>query len=200
MTAREPNQAPIFNYASMAHNNHFFFQGIHPSGTPMPDTLRQELEACFSSIDTLKREFVVTASAMFGPGFVWLVKCGPGDFRVLPTYLAGSPYPGAHWRAQPVDMNTAGNDGSAGSYFRNQLFGAKKRAGDLPPGGIEVEPLLCLNTWEHAWLLDWGVGNGGRGGKAAYAEAWWEVIDWEKIAEKAGVERPGFKPAPSAAA
>ncbi|OAQ72184.1 superoxide dismutase [Pochonia chlamydosporia 170] len=195
LTAREPSQAPIFNYASMAHNNHFFFQGISPAGTPMPETLRAELEACFSSIETLRREFIITASAMFGPGFVWLVKAGPSDFRVLPTYLAGSPYPGAHWRAQPTDMNTVGNDGSAKSYFKNQVYGNRKRSGDLPPGGIELEPLLCLNTWEHAWLLDWGVGAGGNGGKIAYAEAWWNLIDWERVAHRAGSIRPEFKTA-----
>ncbi|KID90324.1 superoxide dismutase [Metarhizium guizhouense ARSEF 977] len=193
LTAREPSQAPVFNYASMAHNNHFFFQGISPTGTPMPDSLRAELEACFSSIETLRREFVITASAMFGPGFVWLVKAGINDYRLLPTYLAGSPYPGAHWRAQPTDMNTVGGDGSARSYFKNQVYGSRKRSGDLPPGGIELEPLLCLNTWEHAWLLDWGVGAGGNGGKTAYAEAWWNLIDWEKVAHKARSTRPAFK-------
>ncbi|RSM20820.1 hypothetical protein CDV31_000191 [Fusarium ambrosium] len=175
MTAREPAQAPTFNYASMAHNNHFFFQGISPEGTPMPDVLRRELEASFSSVETLRREFIVTASAMFGPGFLWLVKAGPGDYRLLPTYLAGSPYPGAHWRAQSTDMNTVGKDGTARSFFRNQL-----------------EPLLCLNTWEHAWLLDWGVGAGGQGGKLAFAESWWNLIDWEKVAQKSGVLRPEF--------
>ncbi|KAJ4170463.1 hypothetical protein NW754_006601 [Fusarium falciforme] len=192
LTAREPNQAPIFNYASMAHNNHFFFQGISPEGTPMPDVLRRELEASFSSIETLRREFIITASAMFGPGFLWLVKAGPGDYRLLPTYLAGSPYPGAHWRAQSTDMNTVGKDGTAQRFFRNQVHGARKRDGDLPPGGIELEPLLCLNTWEHAWLLDWGVGAGGQGGKVAFAESWWNLIDWEKVAQKSGVLRPEF--------
>lgn len=179
----------------MAHNNHFFFQGIAPAGTAMPDVLRAELEASFSSIETLRHEFVVTASAMFGPGFIWLVRAGPADYRLLPTYLAGSPYPGAHWRAQGVDMSSVGNDGSAKSYFRNQAFGAKKRGSpDLPPGGIDVEPLLCLNTWEHAWLLDWGVGVGGNGGKVAYAESWWNLIDWEKVATRANLyNRPAFK-------
>ncbi|KAL7936225.1 Fe superoxide dismutase [Trichoderma chlorosporum] len=192
MTAREPSQAPIFNHASMAHNNHFFFQGIAPNGTPMPDELRRELEASFSSIESLRLEFIVTASAMFGPGFVWLVKAGPGDYRLLPTYLAGSPYPGAHWRMQSTDMNTVGNDGSARSHFRNQGLGARRRTGDLPPGGIELEPLLCLNTWEHAWLLDWGMGVDGKGGKAAYVDAWWKLIDWEKVHQRSGVLRPEF--------
>ncbi|KAH0499316.1 hypothetical protein TgHK011_006519 [Trichoderma gracile] len=193
MTAREPNQAPIFNHASMAHNNHFFFQGIAPGGTPMPDDLRRELEASFSSVDSLRLEFIVTASAMFGPGFVWLVKAGPGDYRILPTYLAGSPYPGAHWRMQSTDMNTVGSDGSARPFFKNQLLGAgRRRTGDLPPGGIELEPLLCLNTWEHAWLLDWGMGVDGKGGKAAYVDAWWNSVDWEKVHQRAGTVRPEF--------
>lgn len=200
MTAREPSQAPIFNWASMAHNNHFFFDGITPNPTPVPDVLRKELEHSFSSMETLRREFVITASSMFGPGFVWLVRAGPGDYRLLPTYLAGSPYPGAHWRAQSVDMNTVGNEGSARSYFKSQVAGGGKRRqhyqhGDLPPGGIELEPLLCLNTWEHAWLLDWGVGKGGAGGKAAFAESWWELIDWELVAKKSGIQRPDFKSA-----
>ena len=190
MTAREPSQAPIFNYASMAHNNHFFFKNISPKETLMPEALRRELEASFSSIETLRREFIVTASAMFGPGFIWLVKAGIGEYRIVPTYLAGSPYPGAHWRAQPVDMNTVGNEGSAKPFFRNQVLGSRQRGtNDLPPGGIELKPLLCLNTWEHAWLMDWGVGVGGRGGKVAFAEAWWEVVDWEKVADEAGVNR-----------
>jgi Fe-Mn family superoxide dismutase len=195
MTAREPSQAPIFNWASMAHNTHFFFDGITPTGTAMPDVLRKELEASFSSIETLRREFVITASAMFGPGFVWLVRAGPSDYRILSTYLAGSPYPGAHWRLQGTDMNTVGKNGSANQAFRDQVFGSRNRAGELPPGGIDLEPLLCLNTWEHSWLLDWGVGKGGAGGKLAYAESWWALIDWELVAKKSGVLRPDFKSA-----
>ncbi|CAH0049806.1 unnamed protein product [Clonostachys solani] len=193
MTAREPNQAPIFNWASMAHNNHFFFDGMTPNPTTIPEVLKRELEASFSSMETLRREFVITASSMFGPGFIWLVRAGPADYRILPTYLAGSPYPGAHWRAQATDMNTTGNEGSARSFFYDHLTGQRKRVGDLPPGGIELQPLLCLNTWEHSWLLDWGVGKGGAGGKVAFAEAWWELVDWELVAKKSGVLRPDFK-------
>ncbi|CAG9938276.1 unnamed protein product [Clonostachys rosea f. rosea IK726] len=106
MTAREPNQAPIFNWASMAHNNHFFFDGLTPDPTPIPEVLKRELEASFSSMETLRREFVITASSMFGPGFIWL---------------------------------------------------------------------------------------GGAGGKVAFAEAWWDLIDWELVAKKSGVLRPDFK-------
>jgi superoxide dismutase, Fe-Mn family len=185
----------------MAHNTHFFFDGIAPEPVAMPDALRLELEASFSSLETLRREFVVSASAMFGPGFLWLVRAGPSDYRILPTYLAGSPYPGAHWRAQSADLNTLGADGSAHAHLRSHALGARGGAGralhpaHLPPGGIDLEPLLCLNTWEHTWLLDWGVGKGGAGGKMAFAESWWERIDWDVVAKKAGVHRPDFKSA-----
>lgn len=47
--------------------------------------------------------------AMFGPGFVWLVKNAQStELRILTTYLAGSPYTAAHWRRQGLDMNTQG--------------------------------------------------------------------------------------------
>jgi superoxide dismutase, Fe-Mn family len=195
-TARDPAQAPIFNHASMAHNNHMFFKNIAPSPKPIPPALKEALEASFSSIESLKREFVLTASAMFGPGFVWLIKAGPSDFRILPTYLAGSPYPGAHWRRQGTDMNTTGAAGSAADYLRRSVLGVRggfSRKKELPPGGIDALPLLCLNTWEHVWLRDYGVGAGGVGGKKAFAEAWWEVIDWEAVASAASVTRSTFK-------
>ncbi|KAL8803433.1 MAG: hypothetical protein Q9223_006186 [Gallowayella weberi] len=50
---------------------------------------------------------------MFGPGYVWLVRRTQPSLNdsmklsILATYNAGSPYPGAHFRLQPLDMNTA---------------------------------------------------------------------------------------------
>lgn len=183
----------------MAHNNHFFFKNLSPDPQPMPADLRRDLERSFSSIETLRREFVATANAMFGPGFVWLVHTGPGDFAVLPTYLAGSPYPAAHWRRQDVDMNTTGARGSASSWLKNtqgqgrdQVKGMPQKKEGAPPGGAaKITPLLCLNTWEHVWLRDYGVGLGGEGGKKAFAEAWWEAVDWESVAYTSRLSKPG---------
>jgi superoxide dismutase, Fe-Mn family len=256
-SARDPALAPLFNYASMAHNNHFFFDKILPASTSssspsvaasalatdqnsqielddinpasrvqspaepsrlsssqhptastaMPNTLRLALDASFSSIDTLRREFVATAMAMFGPGFVWLVKANnipsePDAFRLLPTYLAGSPYPGAHARRQSVDMNTVGVKGSRESmdavdaYYAQQARELRRPgsgaigANSPPPsapGGVDVIPVLCLNTWEHVWLTDYGVG-----GKREYIENWWQRIHWEKVAEAAKIKGRGF--------
>jgi superoxide dismutase, Fe-Mn family len=178
----------------MAHNNHFFFRNLSANPTGIPTGLKRDLENSFSSIETLQREFILTASAMFGPGFVWLVKAGASDYRILTTYLAGSPYPGAHWRRQDTDMNTVGVDGTAGRFMRRSQGQSTEPKSDKPPGGLESIPLLCLNTWEHVWLRDYGIGSGGLGGKRAFAEAWWEAIDWSAVADAASITgRPALR-------
>jgi Fe-Mn family superoxide dismutase len=109
------------------------------------------------------------------------------SYRVLTTYLAGTPYPGAHWRQQPQDMNTVSANGSASGFLRSTQ--RAQQVGNRPPGALEVVPLLCLSTWEHTWLRDYGIG-----GKKAFAEAWWNAIDWETVADAASIRvRPGLK-------
>ena len=179
----------------MAHNNHFFFAGLSPVETAMPEMLKKELEDTFQSIDILRKEMIVTASSMFGPGFVWLVKHpATRKFSLLTTYLAGSPYPGAHFRKQAVDMNTA--DTTISESLRRTLsaepvntVGAHGAHSEkkLPPGGIDVIPTLCINTWEHVYLPDYGVGAFEESGVRAYAERWWDRIDWAVVANHASV-------------
>ncbi|KAL2017506.1 hypothetical protein VTK56DRAFT_2048 [Thermocarpiscus australiensis] len=217
-TARDPALAPIFNHASMIHNNHFFFKHLSPKPVDMPNSLRTHLERSFGSIETLRREMVYTAASMFGPGFVWLVKTSqpglPAAFKVLATYAAGSPYPGAHFRRQDVDMNTAASAWNetgikAGQkYLENAAYGASagRRSGASvaanrdkhAPGGTDLLPVLCLNTWEHVWLWDYGFGVGqSGGGKLAYAERWWDRIDWDLVSKEANVARLEMSSAPA---
>ncbi|KAI0842877.1 manganese and iron superoxide dismutase [Hypoxylon sp. FL0890] len=214
-TAREPSQAPIFNYASMAHNNHLFFENLANVNTAKPSAeggnaedripprLKHELAKQFSSIETLRREFLVTAMGMFGPGFVWLVKnAQTADLRILVTYLAGTPYTAGHWRRQGVDMNNQGinSPNIVRDWFERTKTGAGADIGarftpvnQTAPGGTDVIPLLCLNTWEHVWLCDYGIGAGGYGGKKVYIQRWWDVIDWEKVESLANIERVPLK-------
>ncbi|KAH8815196.1 Manganese/iron superoxide dismutase [Xylogone sp. PMI_703] len=202
--ARDPNAAPIFNYASMAHNNAFFFSCLSPGPTTIPEILKKELEASFSSMETLQREFILTASSMFGPGFVWLVRTRDRKYSLLATYLAGSPYPGAHYRRQDIDMNTQ-DDKSLADYHRRVLaergapvntvgaHGQFSKKDKLAPGGIDLTPVLCVNTWEHVYLPDYGIGANGVGGKRAFVEAWWNTIDWNVVANYADVNGSKFQ-------
>ncbi|KAI4152555.1 MAG: hypothetical protein LQ341_000694 [Variospora aurantia] len=111
--ARDPNHAALFNYASAAHNNHIFFTTMAPESINVPRPLLAQIDASFSSLASLRSHFLATADSMFGPGYVWLVKRNQYTMNesmklsILATYNAGSPYPGAHFRLQPLDMNTA---------------------------------------------------------------------------------------------
>ncbi|KAJ9645284.1 hypothetical protein H2199_003290 [Coniosporium tulheliwenetii] len=100
-----PQPSLLFNHASAAFNNHFFFKGLAIDKTPIPSTLQAHLVQSFSSIDTLRKEFIATANAMFGPGFVWLVRrkhrVSAEQFQILTTYLAGSPLPGHTGASNP---------------------------------------------------------------------------------------------------
>ena len=168
----------------MAFNNHFFFRGLNsrPDVKTRPsDEVEKQIRDDFTSVETLRETFLATAEAMFGPGFVWLVQTNDtryGNFRILPTYLAGSPLSGAHYRRQSRDMNTENAD----SYQKLNTVGAfgtaakPNPAPKKPLGGVDIVPLLCVNTWQHVWLHDYGIG-----GKRDFLEAWWDQIDWDIV-------------------
>ncbi|MCJ1282084.1 hypothetical protein MMC26_001407 [Xylographa opegraphella] len=195
--ARDPSKASLFNHASMAHNNHHFFSTLSPKHTHPSDALLPLINKSFSSLPSLRSTFLATANALFGPGFVWLVRLtsppiasSSPPLAILTTYIAGSPYPGAHFRLQPVDMATTATDIAGGTnpqaYAMSLASRPQGTAGvmgpyaradkKLAPGGQDLEVLLGVNTWEHVWLRDYGVG-----GKRQFLEAWWERIDWDVV-------------------
>ncbi|KAL9050082.1 MAG: hypothetical protein Q9162_006848 [Coniocarpon cinnabarinum] len=224
--ARNPSRANLFNYASMAHNHHFFMSTISTRpNVPMSQKFEDRLAKNFSSVHTLRESFLDVANAMFGPGHVWLVlQYRPAassahrtmaagvdtysqngsqpsfDFRILSTYIAGSPYPGAHARQQAHnltetnlaavrDLQTRQADGVPRSYRADQ---SSQLTHGVPGGNLEsisrwsgadVMPLMCVSTWQHAYMQDWGVD-----GKKLFLQAWWDRIDWMKVEEHAGIE------------
>ncbi|KHJ31750.1 putative fe superoxide dismutase [Erysiphe necator] len=200
--ARDPTNASIFNYASFAHNNHFFFESID-EGTTSPESmnekLRLQLIKSFGSIETLKSEMLFTASAMFGPGFVWLVKDFENNYFVLATYLAGSPYPQANFRQQPADLKNISpekapevmSDALRNKYTGQAMnsvgrFGKLSKGPRIPCGGPEtLVPILCVNVWQHVFLPDYGIRPSINGGKPRYLENWWKKINWKVVSQRA---------------
>ena len=178
----------------MAYNNHFFFHGLitAPEVRLQPGKdLEAHIKRNFSSLDTLRETFLATAEAMFGPGFVWLVQTNDtsyGHLRIVPTYLAGSPLSAAHYRRQSHDLNTHNVD-SVQPLNKVGAFGAaaKQETGPKKPlGGVDIVPLMCVNTWEHVWLPEFGIR-----GKRKFLEAWWEVINWNLVEQQASlISRP----------
>ncbi|ORX96062.1 Manganese/iron superoxide dismutase [Clohesyomyces aquaticus] len=190
--ARDPTKAGGFNPASMAWNNHAFFKGINtnPTITSRPsEALDLALTTNFSSLASLRETFLMTAESMFGPGFVWLVqqKENRFPFRILTTYIAGSPLSGAHYRRQSQDLNTENENSFSGVKNMVGSFGSSAPANlnpKKPLGGVDVVPLLCVNTWEHVWLHDYGVK-----GKSEYLARWWDRINWDEVAQYATLEK-----------
>ena len=197
--ARNPTRASLFNYASMAWNTHHVMTTLSPTPERMSSSLERRVNTSFSSAGSLKATFVATANAMFGPGFVWLIRdnnvrennpANDPQLSILATYIAGSPLPGAHFRRQPTDMNT--ENPADTPYASGGLSAIRRTAGafgshsgsldsKLGMGGAYLEVMLGVCTWPHFWMGDFGVG-----GKKAYLEAWWESVDW------AVVERNGL--------
>ena len=209
-TARNPAEAAIFNHASMAFNNHFYFQSISTSpDRDMDPRLKDALVKDFGSLENLRSEMLAMGEAMFGPGFVWLVRVPSSagsvgkEFKLLNTYLAGSPFAGAHNRRQAIDMNTqnvanavaaGGVEGLArgATLLQHQTpqnnvgaFGQHSRlnaAENVALGGVDVLPCLCVSTWEHSYMLDW------RYEKRNFLERWWTFINWDVVRQRSGVE------------
>ncbi|KAI5779477.1 Manganese/iron superoxide dismutase [Geopyxis carbonaria] len=173
MTSRQSDLAATFNYASQAHNNHFFFQALSPHETDMPANFRNLISNTFASPEALKTELLTTAASMFGSGWVWLVLDQHKCLRIMCTYNAGTPCAGSH-RIQSTDMNT------------------KQSLGHKPSGTIKnngIIPLLNINVWQHAWLEDFGVN-----GKEEYLATIWKAINWDLVYNRSGLQSNREKP------
>ncbi|KAL9623051.1 MAG: hypothetical protein Q9160_002565 [Pyrenula sp. 1 TL-2023] len=182
----------------MAVNNEFYFRGLTSSPQDKPEDLLKLIDNSFSSFDSFKAQFEATANAMFGGGFVWLVQDQrTAEMRILATYNSGSPFPLAHARQQAIDYSNASTAPPTGSgQYRNAAerdrmttvqnasgsFGRSSREGKNNQGKDEVGymgynsvPILCINTWQYAWLRDWGWR------KPGFIRMWWNFVDWERV-------------------
>ncbi|KAL9581379.1 MAG: hypothetical protein Q9212_003932 [Teloschistes hypoglaucus] len=182
--ARDPNHAALFNYASAAHNNHFFFCSVTPKPTPVPSALLSEINSSFSSLDSLRAHFLATADSMFGPGYVWLVKRNQDlkndrmGLSILATYNAGSPYPGAHFRQQALDMNTA-NTGVVGDMSPYGYAKMMKGENDENPVRGDLKPYAT------------GAGTGKPNSAPAYTGSAGSFGSQSKISQEMPRRAPG---------
>lgn len=207
--SRQPASAYVYNVAAMAAFNHFWWDSLAPQKTEPAEQLVKNIEEWFGSLAELRMEMLEHGEAIFGNGFVWLMqhKTGQGNtngrMRILCTYNCGSPYKEAWKVRQPMDMATRYDPASPDALqarasqtgrIQQNLYAQMNRKSFDSDEQLDADPLLCLNVWQHMYVPDYGLTEEG---KRAYLAAWWERINWDKVAQRAqaiGNRRamPGF--------
>ena len=109
--------------------------------------------------------------AIHGSGWVWLVVGPNAGLRVLGSFNAGSPYD--FTTRQHRDPNTALD---LDKVNEGQTKGMKKNR----KHEYLTLPVLGLNVWEHAYVLDYGCTIEG---KKQYLKNWWKAINWQRVFE-----------------
>lgn len=82
----------LFNNACQAWNHVFYFDGLAPHaevGEPSPELLKA-IEEEFESFDKFKKQFIETATGLFGSGWCWLVLRN-GKLAIKTTPNGGNP-------------------------------------------------------------------------------------------------------------
>jgi Fe-Mn family superoxide dismutase len=88
-------QAPpgaVFNNAAQVWNHTFYWHSLSPGGGGAPDgELARAMERSFGSFEGFRERFTKEATALFGSGWVWLVKAAEGRLVIQSTANAGTP-------------------------------------------------------------------------------------------------------------
>lgn len=83
---------PIFNNAAQTWNHTFYFMQFSLQGKNAPDgQLAEAIRTQWQSLDTFKEEFNKAGAALFGSGWVWLVKNPDGTPAIVKTTNADNP-------------------------------------------------------------------------------------------------------------
>lgn len=194
--SRYPDRADLYNIAAMAHFNHLWWESLSDEKTPIPEGIRKDIEETFQSVENLRNEMLEHGDAMFGNGFVWLLKENSQSsarlhtpLRILCTYNAGSPYASAYRMRQSVDQATGLDLSSRMKSVQNTAGGMGKfsqagRLGSITSTQLDAYPLLCLNVWQHMYIPDYGIL-----GKRTYMSTWWDRINWNVVADRYEMEK-----------
>ncbi|RXJ60231.1 superoxide dismutase [Candidatus Marinarcus aquaticus] len=81
----------VFNNAAQVFNHDFFWKGLVPNGSEIPQSVTDALTEAFGSVETFKEAFTNAAVNHFGSGWAWLVKDDHGQLTIISTPNAATP-------------------------------------------------------------------------------------------------------------
>ncbi|GME81980.1 unnamed protein product [Ambrosiozyma monospora] len=173
-SARKSHLAPVYHYASQAHNNHFFFQQlkdaseteVKPEDIIKPQLLKM-INNSFENLENFKNTFLYAADTLSGNGWVFLVEDEYKNLKIIQCNNDGTPY--LYSKNQSIDLNGAIDLAD----YEKLISHEEKLANKVKDYSL---PLLAVNVWEQAYVEDYGVT-----GKADYLENFWKCIDWEVV-------------------
>lgn len=173
-TAKKPDQAHVFNFASQSLNNHLFFESlIEPENNPTQPSpaLSRKISEQFGSLDELRREMLYAADTFLGHGWVYLLENADKSLSIQVSHNAGTPYDMS--RAQLFDLN--------GGAITDDTMNSLDEIEAINSQGEKnyAVPLLALNIWEHAYVPDYSVS-----GRADYLEKLWESVNWDVVSSR----------------
>nr|BAM68579.1 cytosolic Mn-superoxide dismutase-2 [Spirogyra sp. KG0101] len=141
------------------HYNHSLFWTLMAkpgSSNPAPHgQLKLKIEDEFQSVDGFKKQFNDACADVFGSGWVWLGVTQDGKLSIETTMNQDNPL----MKGAPLSKNSAS---------KSQVVGT---------GGVPIIPILGQDVWEHAYYLSY------ENRKVEYFNAWWNVVNWDKVVE-----------------
>lgn len=174
-TSKDAQKSQIFHYASQAHNNHLFFEQLKDSGNEhengngneIKPQLLNSINNTFQSLENFKLTLLNAADILPGNGWVFLVEDENKDLKIVSCNNDGTPY--FYGRNQSTNLNT---------YFDYKDYKKLLKLKNNINENVKDYslPLICINVWEYAYLIDYGVN-----GKAEYLEKLWNNLDWNVI-------------------
>lgn len=85
-------EGAIFNNGAQAWNHIFYFATFSPNPKAIPTgTLSEAINKSFGSFENFKSQFIDACTALFGSGWVWLVKDKHDRLMIIPMGNAGNP-------------------------------------------------------------------------------------------------------------
>ncbi|CAE6233867.1 unnamed protein product [Arabidopsis arenosa] len=148
------NMLPAFNNAAQAWNHEFFWESIQPGGGGKPTgELLRLIERDFGSFEEFLERFKSAAASNFGSGWTWLA-----------------------YKANRLDVANAVNPLPKEEDKRLVIV---KTPNAVNPLVWDYSPLLTIDTWEHAYYLDF------ENRRAEYINTFMEkLVSWETVSTR----------------